>query len=260
MIALALGAVLGGAALGGCGAGEQADAGVSCYSEGPPAHVGGTWILSGKGKRSNCSDHSLNDDFELGPAQFEIVMEDPNQYDGGLPQDAGGDAAPQADARTDGHPEAGADAGSDAGSDAGDDAGPGDDGPTDGGGDGGDAGAADGGVDAGDAAAQTDGGLTDAPADAAPQADAQVDAPPPIVYQPATLRLESSIPDFGLTGEVRGECVSFDTAEVIPDLGNVTYSFRGDYESFGRRVEGTFTGKGPGGNCTTRGTFTVELQ
>ncbi|MBI5481260.1 MAG: hypothetical protein HY906_20545 [Deltaproteobacteria bacterium] len=258
-----LGVVLGAVGLGGCGAGEQADAGVMCESEGRPVHVGGTWILTGKGKRTSCSDPDLNHDFELGPATFEVVEVDPNQYDGGV-QD---DAAPQADARTDGPSETGTDGGDAGGAEAGADGGDGGATPdgSDGGGDDGstgDGGLLDGGDDGGDGgdgAVPSDGSTVDAPADA-PVDAAQVDAAPPVIYQPATLRLQSSIPDFDFQGTVRGECVSFDTEEVIPDVGNVGFAFRGAYESFGRRVEGTFTGKGPGSTCTASGTFTVEIQ
>jgi hypothetical protein len=265
---LGLGGLLG-AGLGGCGSDDESDAGVLCDSEGPPAHVGGTWILSGTGKRTGCSDDNLNRDFELLPTTFEVVEVDPNQYDGGVQQDV----APQADAPG----EAGADAGDAGGAEAGADAG--DAGGAEAGADAGDAGGAEAGTDAGtdsgtptdggggDGAAPEDGGTTDAvgdgPIDAAGDAlqqdAAQRDAAPPIVYQPALLRLESAITGFDLQGEVRGECVTFDTSEQT-DLGNVTYSFRGTYESFGRRVEGTFTGKGPGSSCRTTGTFTVEIQ
>jgi hypothetical protein len=62
---------------------------------------------------------------------------------------------------------------------------------------------------------------------------------------------------FSFTGEVVGNCVSFETVET--DLrGTVRYQFSGKAVS-SRSIEGRFTGSGPVG-CLASGTFEVEIK
>jgi hypothetical protein len=261
----------------GCSKDEQADGGIQCTSTGKPAHVGGTWVVAGSGERRNCLDETWELPFELGPATLEVVMTDPNQYDAAVQYDAG----PDGSASDGGLPDGGladaatADAGLPDGGllDAGlPDAEVPDGGLLDGGlldADVPDGGLLDGGLaDAATADAGLpdggllDGGLLDAglpDADAATELhDAAVVDTAPTTYLPATLRLRSPIAGFDFEGQVQGECVTFQTAEVTAD-GTVTYSFTGLYESFGRRIRGRFTSSGPRG-CAASGSFTVELQ
>lgn len=77
----------------------------------------------------------------------------------------------------------------------------------------------------------------------------------PLVQNGTRLELASKLEGFSLSGEVDGQCVYLDTDETVDGLRT---QFRFEGERVGStRIEGTFTGEGPGA-CVTEGEFVAR--
>ncbi|MCK5800425.1 MAG: hypothetical protein KAI47_24720 [Deltaproteobacteria bacterium] len=219
---------------------------VTCDSTAPTIWVGGSWNISGNGKRRLCQDKSVNLAFELS-TEVSLRVEATANSRGMNATDGGGVLADAAaiDAATDLATDLATDAAIDSATDAATDATT--DSATD---------------SATDVSAVADGTLGDTGArEAAVPTDAGCDALAldlgPGRPSAFDLTLHQGPVGFGLTGSVRGNCVEFTTEEQT-DEGRVTYLFQGKATA-GGNITGTFTGTSPGG-CLASGNFTVAIS
>ncbi len=219
-----------------------------CTTHAATLSPAGNWTIEGSGERVGCSSPNFNGKFELGPSIPLAVEAAGETTDGHVPADRGmSDVRPSLDQRAAPQDAAASDRGNP------------------------DARSAPDRVSPGDGLSLTDRGPgSDADGRARPDGLSRPDLRPPLDLfvrldtRPPTgaipFRLKGQIPGFSLTGQVQGNCVTFQTQESTTE-GTLSYSFTGSMQKDDgeRTISGSFNGSGPAG-CTAAGDFTVTIR